>query len=213
MDASVSNPSTTHGTALRSDQPDGNAAPEGETTSADTEYQYGPPTAVERETNYISDNDLLAWLAQRQDGMYGELRDLMDMSRERSKVIEDLAHFKAMADGGVELPELAAEAARLLTAYAGTEYEERLRAIVGFMDMPLIDLTSVDAFDSFVGPTKERLSADLEGMMDALTRDDQLALIDIQSLTSDIREASQLVSNLMSSSSQAANTIVGNLRA
>jgi hypothetical protein len=57
----------------------------------------------------------------------------------------------------------------------------------------------------------EQLSSDLEGKVDELGRDDHMQLIEIQSLTADIREAGQLASNLIASSNQASNTIVGNI--
>jgi hypothetical protein len=57
----------------------------------------------------------------------------------------------------------------------------------------------------------EQLSGSVQSKVDELGRDDQLELIEIQSLTADIREGSQLASNLVASSNQASNTIVGNI--
>jgi len=178
---------------------------------------YGTEAAPERESNFISDSDLLLWLAQKQDGMYAELRDLMDMSRERSKFIEDLSHLKAMVDGGASGEVIQAEMDAMLQAYAGTPYEAELRELFDDASVNGVAIQCAELADQATGmergdELRKRLSQTLEGKIDALGRDDQLTLIEIQSLTSDIRETAQLVSNLMASSSQAANTIVGNVR-
>ena len=49
------------------------------------------------------------------------------------------------------------------------------------------------------------------GKVDALGRDDQLELIQINSLSSAINQAAQLASNLLSSSNQTENAIIGNI--
>jgi hypothetical protein len=179
-----------------------------------TAFAYGPPETVNRASNFISDDNLLIWLAQRQDGLYGELRDHMDMSRARSKLIEDLGHLKQEVDSQSLTPEDAiAEVESLLAAYAGTEVGQGLDELLG---PKLVEIrwmlqnapVTLDGAEAVV----QELSGILGNKMDALGRDDQLELIQIQSLTSDIREASQLASNLLASGSQATNTIVGNIR-
>jgi hypothetical protein len=67
------------------------------------------------------------------------------------------------------------------------------------------------AEDELSQKTLESLSKAIENKVDALGRDDQLELIQIQSLTADLREVAQLASNLIASSNQAANSIVGNI--
>jgi hypothetical protein len=85
-----------------------------ESVPAETEpmepRDYGPPAAGARESNYVSDEALLLWLAEKTDGKHGELRDALDMSERRSKLIEDLSTIKNLADRG------ATHAARPLTA-------------------------------------------------------------------------------------------------
>jgi len=98
-------------------------------------HAYGPPPTIVRETNFISDENLLAWLATKQDGLYGELRDHMDMSRARSKLMEDLNHIKGLVDRGMDPSRAAEEMGRLLGEYRGTEFEDELnqslRALFG----------------------------------------------------------------------------------
>ncbi|HEX5098346.1 MAG TPA: hypothetical protein VFV94_02555, partial [Polyangiaceae bacterium] len=109
--------------------------------------------------------------------------------------------------------EAMAEVEALLAAYAGTEVGRGLDELLG----PTVSMIRTALQTDVVSPNPgEVFVPDLSGLlgnkMDALGRDDQLELIQIQSLTSDIREASQLASNLLASSSQATNTIVGNIR-
>jgi hypothetical protein len=200
-------------------------------------HPYGlPPTAV-RESNFISDENLLVWLATKQDGIYGDLREHMDMSKARSKLMEDLNHLKGLIDsGGMSREEASAEINRLLQAYEGTEFEGALNELFA---KPLEDLATVPEraqdrmpdlpdspfvdegeFEFDASPAMEHaltqealepLSSAIENKVDALGRDDQLELIQIQSLTADLREVAQLASNLIASSNQAANTIVGNI--
>jgi hypothetical protein len=179
-------------------------------------HAYGPPATVAPESNYVSDESLLLWLAEKTDGQYGELRDAMDTSRRRSKLIEDLGHVKTMADRGASNEEIALELAALFEAYRGTEFEQELYEFAA----PLVndelaknlgESTSALLTGGMKPLSNEQLSEVLQNKMDALGRDDQLALVTIQSLTADIREAQQLASNLMSSSSQASNAIIGNI--
>lgn len=172
---------------------------------------YGPPALVAPESNYMSDEAMLLWLAEKTDGKYGELRDAMDTSRRRSKLIEDLAYIKNLADGGATQAEVAAELTKLVDAYRGTEFEQELYEFAAPLVEGALPEPIETAVDSFAEISNEQFSQALESKIDALGRDDQLALIQIQSLTADIREAQQLASNLMSSSSQAANAIVGNI--
>jgi hypothetical protein len=180
-------------------------------------HDYGPPKTVVRESNYISDESLLLWLAEKTEGKYGELRDAMDMSRTRSKLMEDLGHIKSMADRGASNEEIANELASLLEAYRGTELEQELYEFAAPLvneDLApqTIDEAIVSIFGGGLGQmTDEELAAVFQNKIDALGRDDQLALVTIQSLTADIREAQQLASNLMSSSNQASNAIIGNI--
>jgi hypothetical protein len=179
-----------------------------------TPYSYGPPAAASRETNYISDENLLLWLADKQDGLYADLRDRMDSSRARSKAMEDLAHIKQRVERGEMSPaELHAEITALIESYRGTPLEPALEEIFG---PKLEELGRALQESSMVGGARQiidaaALSAAIQSKIDALGRDDELALIEIQSLTADINQAAQLASNLLSSSNQTANAILGNI--
>ncbi len=45
--------------------------------------------------NYISDGQIMAWLANQQDRIYGDLRDSMDLSESRAHFADDLNDIKA----------------------------------------------------------------------------------------------------------------------
>jgi hypothetical protein len=213
---------------------------EGDASAGPVDGPYGPPPTVVRESNYISDQNLLVWLAMKQDGIYGDLRGHMDMSKARSKLTEDLNHLKGLIDaGGMSREEATAEINRLLRAYEGTEFEGALNELFAqpledlaavpervqdqmpdLPDLPLMDedyeldlppAMETAMEDAMAQETLKPLSSAIENKVDALGRDDQLELIQIQSLTADLREVAQLASNLIASSNQAANTIVGNI--
>jgi hypothetical protein len=185
------------------------------TTPDDAPHAYGPPPAAERESNYISDDNLLLWLAQKQDGLYGELRERMDMSRARSKLIEDLSHLKVLLEReATTYAEAVPEIRALLEAYAGTPFEAELQALLRpSMEQMESRIWAEQAVAFFGGTNKlnKELSASIQARVDALGHDDQLELIEIQSLTSDLNQAAQLTSNLLANGNQTANTILGNI--
>jgi hypothetical protein len=184
-----------------------------------TPYTYGPPAAVPRETNYISDENLLLWLAEKQDGLYADLHERMDLSRDRSKLMEDLSHIKERIEAGNLTPQQAYdEVTALLQSYEGSPFGPALEALFG----PLLDdlgralptsdgvFAEAAALPLSIEQAKE-IADSIKSHVDALGRDDQLALIEIQSLTADINQAAQLASNLLSSSNQTQNAILGNI--
>ena len=194
-----------------------NAAPAGDAPAErgeTTPYVYGPPAVAPREANYISDDNLLLWLAEKQDGLYADLRDEMDLSRARNKIIEDLSYIKARAEDGELSPrELHAEMTALFDAYRGTPLEPVLQEVLGEEVAELGAALQTDSTSDFLRSVIEAwdLPERIQSKIDSLGKDDQLALIRINSLSSDINQAAQLASNLLSSSNQTANGIVGNI--
>jgi len=176
-------------------------------------WSYGPPEATARgESNYISDENLLLWLAQKQEGLYGERRDHMDLSRERSKLTADLNHLKDTIDSTDDPAAVSAKVNELLEAYQGSDFEKELDELL----VPLRESLDAAAVASVNAPGTDNdeitdITEAIKSKVEELGRDDQLELIQIQSLTADIREAGQLASNLIASSNQASNTIVGNI--
>jgi hypothetical protein len=52
-------------------------------------------SAVSGGGNYISDAELMAWLAEQQDSIYGQLRASMDTSEQRGQFADDLNNIKS----------------------------------------------------------------------------------------------------------------------
>ncbi|HEX6275504.1 MAG TPA: hypothetical protein VFZ53_20830 [Polyangiaceae bacterium] len=181
--------------------------------AATTPHVYGPPAAAPRESNYISDDNLLLWLAEKQDGLYADLRDEMDLSRARNKIIEDLSYIKARTEDGELTPEeLYAEMTALFDAYRGTPLEPVLQETLGEELAELGDALQANSTFDFRSILEAwDLPERIQSKIDSLGKDDQLALIRINALSSDINQAAQLASNLLSSSNQTANGIIGNI--
>jgi hypothetical protein len=203
-------------------------APEVPTTPA---YDYGG-TTQEVPAGYVSDAELLAWLQGKSSGQYGELDRMMDMSNDRSKFVKDLSHLKeTLANAAADPSAALAEIDALRLAYAGTAHAEEIDEMVGPLRTTIQNHANAlagvelqdwdqDAKDRLTAEIKAGLSAQLRGSsgsIDAtikdLEHDDQLALVQIQALMSEIRETAQLTSNIIANRSQTTDSIVGNLRA
>jgi len=180
---------------------------------------------------YVSDAELLAWLQAKSSGQYGELDQLMDASNARSKLVKDLSHLKETLANMATNPEAAlAEIQAMRAAYADTPEAEQVEALLEPFATPLENymnaVASVNALD-IDGAKAEEIKADLKsklastlpqtGSIDAtikdLEHDDQLALVQIQALMSEIRETAQLTSNIIANRAQTSDSIVGNIRA
>lgn len=197
-------------------------------------HEYGSTTEVP--AGYVSDAELLAWLQAKSSGQYGELDQLMDASNARSKLIKDLSDLKESLSNPAKDPAQAlAELQAIQTAYAGTEHAEAIEEIVAPLRSQLENhvnaLASVDALeldvpmdDEEIARMKAGMKADIAAQLKVSTasidstikdleHDDQLALVQIQALMSEIRETAQLTSNIIANRSQTSDSIVGNIRA
>jgi hypothetical protein len=155
----------------------------------------------------------------------------MDASNARSKLVKDLSHLKETLANMASNPEAAlAEIQAMRAAYAGTPAAAEVEALLAPFEVPLQNyvnaLASVNGLDidgeraeAVKAEMRSKLAATLPntGSIDAtikdLEHDDQLALVQIQALMSDIRETAQLTSNIIANRSQTSDSIVGNLRA
>lgn len=180
--------------------------------SDDYSYGYAPPTGGL--PTHVSDGELLLWLEHKSQETYGRVREVMEISTERSKLMQDLTHVKGLIEGDASGTELNQALDDLSAAYAGTPFEDEVAALVASVPRaetvtgPLGPVTD----DNMTDEQEKALAEDFQAEIDKLGRDDQLALVQIQDLMSNIREMSQLTSNLLASRDQASNTIVGNIR-
>lgn len=165
---------------------------------------------------YISDGELLLWLQSKSQEMYSDVREVMGVSTQRSELMQRLTNLKDLVDSGATASEIQVQLNQLRADYAGTQFEGELATLGDEMFPPPLASSSAESQlyepQGFDKKHREALSGDIQAEADKLGRDDQLALVQIQNLMSNIRETSQLTSNMLSSRDQASNTIVGNIR-
>jgi hypothetical protein len=173
-------------------------------------YGYVPPDGGL--PPFLSDGELMQWLQSKSEETYSRVRDVMEVSTERSKLMQDLTHLKGLIDSGTPPETVMAEMDALNQAYAGTPYEAEVAALCGAEAQAKLyaDYWS-GKLDVDLG-YDDAISEDIQAQIDKFGRDDQLALVQINSLMSDIRETAQLTSNMLSSRDQTNNAIIGNLK-
>jgi hypothetical protein len=172
----------------------------------------------EPESNYVSPGALMLWLATKTDGMYGELRQAMHMSEERSSLARALKDLQTLMEDGD-----ATGAARLdaveavLESVQGTELEADVRALLEPMQATLDDSELAEAsilhYNAAINRDHGQWAKQLESFVSDLDHQDKLALITIQQVVGEIRDATQLASNLIASEHDATTGVIGNIRA
>jgi hypothetical protein len=178
------------------------------------DYSYGYTVPAGGLPTHVSDGELLLWLEGKSQETYGRVREAMELSTARSKLMQDLTHLKGMIESNAPGEEVEAAINELRAAYVGTEFEADLAALLGATPVPgYIQAGPITLpLDGLTDAQEKALVENYQAQIDKLGRDDQLALVQIQDLMSNIREMSQLTSNLLASRDQASNTIVGNIR-
>jgi hypothetical protein len=168
----------------------------------------------EPESNYISHGDIMLWLASKTDGMYGDLRQAMQMSEGRSTLAKELKDLQTLLESDQSNPEKLAAAEAVLEQVKGTPLEAEVTELVGPM-IPILeghpDLGPAENAMWVAGNVKG-WAASLESYVSDLDHQDKLALIEIQQTVGDIRDATQLASNLIASDQQASAAVIGNIR-
>jgi hypothetical protein len=172
----------------------------------------------EPESNYVSPGALMLWLATKTDRMYGELRQAMHMSEERSSLARALKDLQTLMEDGD-----ATGAARLdaveavLESVQGTELEADVRALLepmqATLDDPELAEASILHYNAAINRDRGQWAKQLESFVSDLDHQDKLALITIQQVVGEIRDATQLASNLIASEHDATTGVIGNIRA
>lgn len=169
-------------------------------------YQYGPLGAFDFGSGALSNLELMLWVQKHSSFVNEQLKDLMSTADVRNKLSEDLGYLKAQindsADGAMT-EQARADAQALLDAYAGTPYEQDLARVLG----PIID----NPDSAFGKDEAQRITDGMQSLIDGYGKDDQYAMINIQDLTSRIREMYNMASNMMSSAHQTYMAILGNV--
>jgi len=192
---------------------DAGAAEPGEPAVAAEPYTYG--LASGQLHTYVSDSDLLAWFANKSKELNGNIRDQLELSDQRGKMMKDISHLQTMAESHAAPAEMQQEMLELRAAYAGTPLEKELNATLvkfdGAVAMGVVMDISGAAWE--LGPfhfQEDSFAKELKAFADKVSHDDQAAILRIQDLTSDLRQISQMVSSLMSSSDQTTKSILSN---
>jgi len=180
-----------------------------EDTLESLDFDFGLDAPGLAGSGFISNSDLLIWIKTHSIDLNDQLRSLMNGAEERTKIVEDLTEIKGMLD--VNAPETTKAAAEaMLAAYEGTPYEAELEELLN----PLIASLEnrIDNHDSeMTDDLVSKYTGTLQEQIDAYAKQDQIDMIQIQDLTSRIREGIQLVSNIISSCNQTSMAIVGNV--
>jgi hypothetical protein len=175
--------------------------------AAQAEFGFGL-TGSEPGQGSLSNEELMAWVAQHNDKLNGELRELMGTADERIKLAEDLTKVKGLVGAHLDPGAAKAAAEALIEQYKGTPYEGEVQALLEPLVKDMSDNINDAVLDDEI-VTKHH--GDIQAMIDGIQKQDQLDMIAIQDLTSRIRENTQLVSNIVSSINQTTMSIVGNV--
>lgn len=189
-----------------------------EATAEDAPEAVASAPTHEPESNYISPGDLMLWLATKTDGMYGELRQAMQMSEERSALARDLKDLQTlMEEKDPSAAERLEAVQAMLDKAKGTAFEAEVSALLDPMlevlDDPELAADNVAAYWASISANRGEWAKQLESFVSDLDHRDKLALITIQQVVGEIRDATQLASNLVASENDVSAGVIGNIRA
>jgi hypothetical protein len=174
-------------------------------------------------SGYISNGELLGWLAEVTGNKWGQLREEMMSTEDRHELMEDLGDLKAAYDKAQDTKnngDLGRILAELKDKYRGTQYEESINSLV---DGPLVEVNRVfagykqsedvgdDRNDALVAQL-DSWSTDIQSKIDGIGRRDQLANIRMQELQGNISNQVTLASNLIEADDKSKSAIIMNMK-
>lgn len=179
--------------------------------AAQQEHQFGISNQPLPFEGSLSNAELIEWLAQHNAKLQTELRNLMTTADERLKLAEDLTKLKGLVG-----PHLDKQAARdaayaMQNAYQNTPYAALVKEHTELLIEDYDNRIKNWADDAVPDDIVNRHTSGLQEAIDQLHKKDQLDMIKIQDLTSQIRENMQLVSNMVSSVNQTTMAIINNV--
>jgi len=92
------------------------------------------PTAP---SGYMSDGEILAWLEEKSEEQYGNVRALMTNSNQRGELMKDLTQLKADMDQGKPSDEIVQEMQDIESKYADSPFKDELHDLLGPMETAL----------------------------------------------------------------------------
>jgi hypothetical protein len=198
-------------------------------------------------TNYLSSSSIDAWMDQKTDSLYGQMRDSMDTSNRRADAENALNDIKAKLlaakDSGSDADEVRAaindalaeykdvpevrEALQPLADTLSTKYQAAIDAAKGWVGTPINNGSGAHGMYNYSQPSHTtpndpapvKLSKDevddmtktIGDAVDGLGKQDQLGLINIQELNSEINQAKQIASALLDASSKSSDAIINHI--
>jgi len=89
-------------------------------------------------TGYMTDGEIIAWLQEKSSDQYSNLRNCMNISNDRSDLMNRLTSLRADIDGGAAPADVLAEMQKIQTDYAGTPYAPELDQLLVPMEIKLL---------------------------------------------------------------------------
>ena len=166
-------------------------------------YIYGFEDFFAGRSGPVTPDELLLWLEGHAQDINDQLRERMLNADMRNRLVEDLSTLKAQVTTGTH-PELKAEGEALLAAYVGTPYEEAARkALDGVINNP--------DKEEFGATEAEKVSSEMQSVIDKLGKDDQMDMIYIQQLANRLNEQFGFGSAYLSKQHDTLMAIIGNV--
>jgi len=190
-------------------------------------------------SNFISNEAIMEWMQTKTDGIYGHMRESMDTSNTRAGAEDALNTVKAKlvdaATRKLPIDDALALVNDTLKKY-GDEFPEVKDALQSIADdlnpkqaahlARPDDVTSksTDAHGRIIKTTKKGIppvkvdkeqtdswSKQISDKVEALSKQDQLGLINIQEFNAQLNQAKQTASALMDSADKAASAIISHI--
>lgn len=179
-------------------------------------------------SNYLSDGEIMAWMESKTEGMYGIMRSAMDTADQRTELESELGDLKATL-AGVKDNKLSMQDAESTVASLIAKYQA-FPEVVGMLQ-PMDDAlkaalhpapwqpSSSDIFQSHTPPpsgvthaTLDAWCSQIDDKLSYLGKQDQLGLITLGDMNSQINQTKQIASNLIDGINKSSSAIIANLR-
>jgi hypothetical protein len=186
-------------------------------------------------SNYMSDAEIMAWMESKTEGLYGAMRDSMDVAQDRSDLESGLGDLKqklaGTQDGTVSADQVFSLVKDLLDkSQAFPEVHQMLQTMsdqlaAGQKASQTLTTTTINVLGiDITGPvrppafaiaasTVTSWTSQITDKLDVLGKQDQLGLINIQDVNSQINQTKQIASNLIDAENKSASAVVANIRA
>jgi hypothetical protein len=194
--------------------------------------------SISATSNYMSNDQIIAWMEKKTDDQYGRLENSMDVANARATEEQDLNDIKTLivdskTNGGdaqalsdavnaaIDKYKDDPEALKVLGPIQSTlkdEYDAASDAASsstsyssGGSSMVSLTQTSTPAPVTITDDQRDAWGKSIDGTISDLSKQDELGMVDIQELNSEINQAKQLASALMDSADKSATSIIDHI--